>query len=134
MVNTVTLIGNVGQNPEAKELPSGSMVVNLSVATNRSWKDKDGEQQKKTTWHKVVAFNGTAKFIAGYVKKGDQLYVTGRIQNRTYEDKDGKTMYVSEIMAYRVQKLGKVENVSEGGAPVDIGPVTGDVGEEDIPF
>lgn len=104
-VNKAILIGNLGKDPEVKFLPSGGAVCNLSIATNETWTDKDGQKQERTEWHRVVVFGKTAEHCGEYLSKGRQVYVEGRIQTREYE-KDGSKRYSTEIVASTVQFLG----------------------------
>lgn len=104
-VNKVILIGNVGKDPEVRRLTSGDPVVNLSVATSESWKDKaSGERKEKTEWHRVVIFSeGLCKIVEQYAKKGNKVYVSGTIQTRKWTDKEGVERYSTEIV---VQNFG----------------------------
>lgn len=113
-VNNVLIIGNVGQDPETRFLPSGDAVTNLSVATTDTWKDKQGEKQEHTEWHRVATFGKTAEFAGEYVKKGSLIYVFGKLKTRKWQDKEGKDRYSTEIIADRVQLLGSKER--KGGA------------------
>jgi single-strand DNA-binding protein len=111
-LNKVTLIGNLGADPEIRTTPNGSKVAQFSLATSRSWTAASGEKQEKTEWHKCVAWNakgrgtGLADVIERYAKKGDKLYVEGEIQYRQYEDKDKQTRYVTEINVRDILLLG----------------------------
>lgn len=96
-VNRVILLGRLGKDPELKSTPSGQAVCNFSIATDRTWKDKEGEKQKATTWHNMVAWGKIAEVINQYCKKGQQLYIEGRIDNRTYEQ-DGVKKYASDVV------------------------------------
>ena len=99
-VNKVILLGRVGNDPEVKFMPSGNAVVNLSIATNRKFKNQDsGAFEDKTEWHRVVFFNKPAETIGQYVKKGQQLYVEGRLQTRKWQDKDGIEKYSTDIIS-----------------------------------
>lgn len=102
-VNKVILIGNVGKDPEVRRLTSGDPVVNLSVATSESWKDKSsGERKKKTEWHRVVIFNEhIAKVAEQYVRKGSKIYLEGSLQTRKWTDKDGAEKYSTEIVVQK---------------------------------
>ena len=98
-VNKVILLGRVGNDPDVKFMPSGNAVVNLSLATNRKFKNQDsGSYEDKTEWHRVVFFNKPAETIGQYVKKGQQLYVEGRLQTRKWQDKDGIEKYSTDIV------------------------------------
>jgi len=98
-INKVTLLGNLGKDPEVKFLPSGQAVANFSIATTDRYKDKAGEWQDRTEWHNVVAYARTAEIVRDYVKKGNKLYVEGRLTTRSWDDKDsGKKVYRTEIV------------------------------------
>ena len=104
-VNKVILLGRVGNDPEVKFMPSGNAVVNLSIATNRKFKNQDsGSYEDKTEWHRVVFFNRLAEIVEQYVKKGTKLYLEGRLQTRSYEQ-DGVKKYSTEIVANEMQML-----------------------------
>ncbi len=102
-INKVILYGNLTRDPELKSLPGGSAVVNFSVATNRVWKDKNGQRQDSAEYHNVVAFGRTAETINQYMKRGSSIFVEGRIQTRNWEGADGKKNYRTEIIADKVQ-------------------------------
>src|SRR3978361_1881549 len=110
-VNKVILIGNLGADPEVRYMPSGDAVANLRIATTENWKDKAGEKQEKTEWHRVAFFGKLAEIAGEYLKKGSQVYVEGRLQTRKWQDKDGAEKYTTEIVADRMQMLG-----SRGGS------------------
>lgn len=105
-VNRVIILGNVGKEPEVRYLPNGDAAVNLSVATSRNWKDKDGNRQEETEWHRVSFFGKLAEIVGEYVKKGKPLYVEGRLKTRKWADKDGVEKYTTEIIAESMQLLG----------------------------
>ncbi|MDQ4147453.1 MAG: single-stranded DNA-binding protein [Pseudomonadota bacterium] len=106
-VNKVILVGNLGQDPEVKYMPSGGAVCNISLATTDSWKDKNtGERQERTEWHRVVFFNRLAEIAGEYLRKGSQVYVEGRLQTREWQDKEGQKRYTTEIVAGDMQMLG----------------------------
>lgn len=96
--NRVTLIGNLGQDPETKTLETGKKVTNFTLATDDGYKNSDGQKVSETTWHNIVAWNGLAEIAGKYLKKGRQVAVEGRIVYRTYEDKKGVTKYITEIV------------------------------------
>jgi len=102
-LNKVFLYGNLTRDPELKALPSGSNVVNFSVATNRVYKDKNGQQQETTEFHNVVAFGRQAEVIAQYVKKGRPLFIEGRLQTRSWDGQDGKKNYRTEVILEQFQ-------------------------------
>jgi single-strand DNA-binding protein len=106
-VNKVILLGNVGKDPEVKFLPSGAAVANFSIATSDRYKDKAGEWQERTEWHNVAAFARTAEIVRDYVKKGTQLFVIGKIQTRSWDDKDsGQKKYRTEVLVNELSLLG----------------------------
>ena len=105
-VNKVILVGNLGKDPEVRYMPSGDAIANISLATTDSWKDKNGEKQEKTEWHKVAFFGKLAEIAGEYLKKGSQVYVEGRLQTRKWQDKEGHDRYTTEIVADRMQMLG----------------------------
>ena len=105
-VNKVILIGNLGADPETRYLPNGDAVTNLRLATTESWKDKSGNKQEHTEWHRVSFFGKTAEIVDTYCKKGSPIYVEGRIRTRKWQDKDGQDRYTTEIVGDRMQLLG----------------------------
>lgn len=105
-VNKVILVGNIGRDPETRYMPSGDAMVNLSLATTDQWKDKGGERQEKTEWHRIVLFGKTAEVAGQYLRKGSQVYIEGRLQTRKWTDKEGQERYTTEIVADRMQMLG----------------------------
>ena len=114
-VNKVILIGNVGQDPETKYMPSGGAVTNLSIATSESWKDKQtGQPQERTEWHNIVVWGPLAEICGKYLHKGKQVYIEGKIQNRSYDDRDGNKRYISEIVASEMQMLSRAGEQSGG--------------------
>ncbi len=140
-VNKVIVVGNLGQDPETRYMPSGSAVTNMRIATNESWKDKQtGEQKDRTEWHNVAMFGRLAEIAAEYLRKGSQVYIEGKLRTRKWQDKDGNDRYTTEIIADEMQMLGAR---SGGGAPVisDSPPAgapppqpSGDDFDDDIPF
>ena len=106
-VNKVILIGNLGRDPELRYLPSGGAVTKFSLATGAKWKDKDGQWQDRTDWHNIVSFGRTAEVCNEYLKKGSPVYVEGRIQTRSYDDRDGNKRWITEIIAQSVRMLGR---------------------------
>ncbi|HVK55169.1 MAG TPA: single-stranded DNA-binding protein [Burkholderiales bacterium] len=105
-VNKVILVGNLGRDPEVRYMPDGGAITNVSIATTDTWKDKSGEKQEKTEWHRVVFYSRLAEIAGEYLKKGSQVYVEGRLQTRKWQDKDGVEKYTTEIVADRMQMLG----------------------------
>ncbi|HYC38315.1 MAG TPA: single-stranded DNA-binding protein [Usitatibacter sp.] len=114
-VNKVILIGNLGRDPETRYMPDGGAITNISIATTDTWKDKQGEKQEKTEWHRVAFFGKLAEIAGEYLKKGSQVYVEGRLQTRKWQDKDGNDKYTTEIVADRMQMLGSRQGMGGGG-------------------
>jgi single-strand DNA-binding protein len=115
-VNKVTLLGNLGKDPEVKFLPSGQAVANFTIATSDRYKDKAGEWQDRTEWHNVVAYARTAEIVRDYVKKGNKLYVEGRLTTRSWDDKDsGKKIYRTEIVVNDLVLIGGRGDGEGGG-------------------
>ena len=136
MVNKVILVGNLGRDPEIRSTTSGMPVANLSLATNRRWTDRDGNPQEHTEWHRVVVFGRQAEVAGQYLSRGRQLYVEGRLQTRSWEDRQtGETKYSTEVVADFFKMLGRRgdnggPSPEPQGAP-DHGPEPED---DDIPF
>jgi single-strand DNA-binding protein len=124
-VNKVILLGNLGRDPETRYTTGGDAVTNLNIATSEQWKDKSGEKQERTEWHRVVLFGRQAEIAGEYLKKGRSVYIEGRLQTRKYTDKDGVEKYSTEIVGDRMQLSGgsreggggDVEFSGGGGAP-----------------
>ena len=105
-INKVIIVGNCGQDPETRYLPSGGAVTNMSLATSEAWKDKNtGEQQERTEWHKVVFFNRLGEIAGEYLKKGSKVYVEGSLRTRKWQGQDGSDRYTTEIVASEMQML-----------------------------
>ena len=148
-INKVILVGNLGQDPETRYMPSGSAVTNFTVATNESWKDKQtGEQKERTEWHKVAMFNRLAEIAAEYLRKGSQVYIEGKLRTRKWQDQNGQDRWTTEIIADEMQMLGGrgaggpggggggsfgggQQGSGGGNAPPQPGP---DDFDDDIPF
>jgi single-strand DNA-binding protein len=105
-VNKVILVGNLGADPDMRYTPSGQGVCELRVATSESWNDKNGQRQERVEWHRIVVWGKRAEVCAKYLSKGRQVYVEGRIQTRSYDDKEGNKRYITEVIANDVQFLG----------------------------
>ena len=119
-LNKVSLLGHLGSDPEVRSTSNGTRVATLSLATSRQWKNQAGEQQEKTEWHRVVLWNnnrgtGLADVAERYLKKGSQVYVEGSIEYRTWEDREGKTRYTTEIRAREMIMLSGRGDAGEGG-------------------
>jgi single-strand DNA-binding protein len=115
-VNKVILIGNLGRDPETRYTTGGDAVTNLNIATSETWKDKAGEKQEKTEWHRVVLFGRQAEIAGEYLKKGRSVYIEGRLQTKKYTDKDGVEKYSTEIVGDRMQLLGSRDGGGGGDA------------------
>jgi single-strand DNA-binding protein len=149
-LNKVELYGNLTRDPEVKALPSGQQVANFAIATNRSYKDKNGARQEQTEFHNVVAFGRTAEVIGQYLKKGRPIYVEGRLQTRTW-DKDGQKQYRTEVIVENFQfgadggrgeggSAPRMAEAQSGGSDMDMGSSDAiqypdeEINPEDIPF
>ncbi len=114
-VNKVILVGNLGKDPELRYTPSGTAVVTFSLATTERYKDRDGNKQTKTEWHNIVAWRQLAEICGKYLHKGKQIYIEGKIQNRSYDDRDGNKRYISEVVVNEMQMLGSRDDNQQGG-------------------
>ncbi|RPJ17014.1 MAG: single-stranded DNA-binding protein [Desulfobacteraceae bacterium] len=142
-INKAIIVGRLGRDPEIRYTPGGVAVANFSVATSEEWKDKESNEKKeRTEWHRIVAFGKLGEICGEYLSKGKMIYVEGRIQTRSWEDKDGNKKYTTEIVASDVQFLdrkdsgsgdyaGKGSDKPERGAA---GPAYHDSKDDDIPF
>ena len=106
MLNMAQIIGHLGRDPDVRYTPEGTAVSKLAVATNQTWKDKDGEKQERTEWHRVVLFGKVAEIAREYLKKGSLVYLQGRLQTRKWQADDGQDRYTTEIVAERMKMLG----------------------------
>lgn len=142
MLNKVILIGNVGKDPEVQTMQDGeTKVAKFSLATSESYKNKSGERVTNTEWHNIVAWRGLAKVIESYIKKGSQIYIEGKLTNRSYE-KDGQTRYFTEIVASEMKMLGTKGDSEQSTGQSNTPPphagqqapeFAGDM-EDDLPF
>ncbi|WP_405240242.1 single-stranded DNA-binding protein [Lentisalinibacter orientalis] len=144
-INKVILVGNLGQDPDTRYMPSGSAVTNLRIATSEQWKDKQtGEQKERTEWHNVAMFGRLAEIAAEYLRKGSQVYIEGKLRTRKWQDKQGNDRWTTEVIADEMQMMGG-RGGGGGAGPMssqDSGPSGGNYpdtggGEEfddDIPF
>jgi len=145
-INKVILVGNLGRDPETRYMPSGGAVTNVSIATSKSWRDRDsGEQKERTEWHRIVFFNRLAEIANEYLKRGSKVYVEGELRTREWE-REGQKHYTTEIVANEMQMLdsrneGGMGAMGGGGsAPSrsqqsdDFGPPPSDDFDDDIPF
>jgi single-strand DNA-binding protein len=155
-VNKVILVGNLGRDPETRYMPDGGAITNISIATTSTWKDKSGEKQEATEWHRIAFFGKLAEIAGEYLKKGSQVYVEGKLRTRKWQDKDGVEKYTTEVIADAMQMLGGRQGMggdaggggdyakaSSGGAPATSSKPAGgakggaakfDDMDDDIPF
>ena len=143
-VNKVTLLGRLGKDPDLRYTPSGTAVANFSMATDMVWKDQEGNQQQKTEWHRIVAWKKTAEIANNYLKKGRQVYIEGRLQTRSWTDKNDVIRYTTEVIVDNLVLIGsKTERAEE---TIDVPPPAADEfepgepegapapSEDDLPF
>ncbi|WP_316348496.1 single-stranded DNA-binding protein [Desulfuromonas acetoxidans] len=109
-INKVILVGNLGADPELRYTPAGAAVVNFSLATSETYKDRDGNRQTKTEWHNIVAWRQLAEICGKYLHRGKQVYIEGSLQTRKWQDRDGNDRYTTEILANKMQKLGRTDD------------------------
>ncbi len=136
-INKVILIGNLGQDPEIKTMPSGGTVCNLSLATTEVWTDKQrGEHQERTEWHRVVLFKRLAEIAGEYLHKGSKIYLEGHLQTRKWQDRDGQERYITEIIGNDFQMLdARGGDVPPANAPQRAQPAAANAYfDNDIPF
>ncbi len=148
-LNKAMLIGNLGKDPELRYTTSGVAVVSFSIATSESWKDQEGNLQERTEWHNIVAWRKLAEICGEWLKKGKKVYIEGRIQTRSYDDKNGVKKYITEIVADDMIMLdgagGAGRSVAQGGAQGGVQGTEGsvapgtDIGggsqkDDDLPF
>ena len=133
-VNKVILLGRVGSDPEVKYMPSGNAVLNLSIATNRKFKNQEtGSYEEKTEWHRVVFFNKPAETIGQYIKKGQQLYVEGRLQTRKWQDKDGIEKYSTDIISDSFTFIGSKSDTADNNQFENKSSKNSDDFNQDVP-
>ena len=146
-INKVILVGNLGNDPEHRVMPSGGGVTNISIATSESWRDKNtGDQQERTEWHKVVFFNRLAEVASEYLRKGSKVYIEGSLRTRKWQDQSGQDRYSTEVIASEMQMLDSrgisPDIATQPDAKQQVNPAplesssTGsiDFPEDDIPF
>ena len=137
-LNKVILIGNLGQDPEARFTPQGTAVTNLSVATNESWKDQSGEMQDRTEWHRIVMYGRMAETASEYMKKGQMVYVEGRLHTREWEDQNQIKRKTTEIRCDNFTMLGRRSDAPQGTNPENPAPPSKPKpetdGDDDLPF
>ena len=133
MLNMAQIIGHLGRDPEVRYTPEGTAIANLAVATNETWKDKNGEKQERAEWHRVVLFGRVAEIAAEYLRKGSLVYLQGRLQTRKWQDDHGQDRHTTEIVAARMKMLGvkrERDTQAANGKPVAPEPPF----DDDIPF
>jgi single-strand DNA-binding protein len=141
-VNKVILVGNLGADPEVRFMSNGQAVANFRIATSEAWKDKEGQKQERTEWHRIVVWGKLGELCGEYLKKGRQVYVEGRLQTREWNDKEGKKNYTTEVVVSNVCFLGGPDGRRiEGGGRRDEGGMSGyppeggpEPMDDDIPF
>jgi single-strand DNA-binding protein len=144
-VNHVHLVGNLGKDPETRYMPNGDAVTNITIATTETWKDKNGEKQENTEWHRVVFFGKLAEIAGEYLSKGSSVYVQGKLKTKQWEDKAGVKRYTTEVISDKLEFLSKKKeganetdkgersSNSESKAPQKTGTSFDDM-DDDIPF
>lgn len=138
MVNRVLLIGRLGKDPEVRYTPDGMMVTNFTMATDEQWKDKNGQRIQRTEWHRIVTFGKLAEICSTYLSKGKLIFIEGRIQTRSWEDKDGNKRSTTEIIAANMQMLDskgmtKSQDTADDNQFQQYSGVD-QIPEEDVPF
>lgn len=116
-VNKAILVGNLGKDPELRYTAAGTAVATFTLATTERFKNRNGDQQERTEWHNIVAWGPLAEICGKYLSKGRQVYVEGRIQNRSYDDREGNKRYISEVVISEMQMLGRPGEEAGGGRP-----------------
>ena len=135
-LNKVMLIGNLGADPEIRYTPSGAAVANFNMATKAQWTTKEGEKQDRTEWHRIVAWRRLGEICGEYLHKGSLVYIEGRLQTRSWEDRDGNKRYTTEIVAQGMQMLDRAGQSAEAVSMEERFPTEEplDVPDDDIPF
>ncbi len=132
-VNKVILVGNLGRDPETRYMPDGGAITNISIATTSTWKDKSGEKQEATEWHRIAFFGKLAEIAGEYLKKGSQVYVEGKLRTRKWQDKDGQDKYTTEVIADAMQMLGSRQGMGGGEGSGDYARSSGGGGAASAP-
>ena len=134
-VNKAILLGNLGKDPEIRRLDDGRAVANFSIATSESYKNKAGERVTNTEWHNIVLWSPLAEIAENYLKKGNQVYIEGKISNRSYEDKDGVKKYISEVVGRDITLLGRAPDSAGQNQTNETNEAKKeDTVEDDLPF
>lgn len=137
MVNKIILIGRLGADPEVRYTQEGAMVTNFRLATDEQWRDKSGERVQRTEWHRIVTFGKLAEICGNYLSKGRLVYIDGRIQTRSWDDRDGNKRYTTEIVAQNMQMLERKEQGSDQIREPDNSASSHEgsrIPEDDVPF
>ncbi len=143
-VNKVILVGNLGRDPEVRYIKDGTAVANLRLATSETWNDQNGQRQERTEWHRVVAWGKLAEIAKEYMSKGRQIYVEGKLQTRSWDDREGNKRYTTEVKADQIVMLGTrgdsagsrdapASPPEQAGAP-ELPAATFEATEDDVPF
>lgn len=134
-VNKVILIGNLGKDPETRYMSNSEAVTNITLATTDTWKDKNGEKQEKTEWHRVTFYRKLAEIAGEYLKRGSSVYIEGRLETKKWTDKNGVERYTTDIIANEMKMLGNKTSYSAESVPANNKPSSGfDDCDSDIPF
>jgi single-strand DNA-binding protein len=133
-LNKVLLIGNLGADPEFRSTPSGTSVATFNIATSDRWTGKDGEPEERTEWHRIVAWGKLAEISRDYLRKGKQVFIEGRLQTRSWEDREGQKKYVTEVVANQMLMLGRAEKESATIAEPEQAESFPPEGDNDLPF
>jgi single-strand DNA-binding protein len=137
MVNKVILIGRLGKDPDVRYTPDGTMVTNFNLATDEQWKDKNGEKVQRTEWHRIVTWGKLAEICGNYLVKGKLVFIEGRIQTRSWEDKEGVKRFTTEIIASNMQMLDSKGQSKTDDASFDASSANANNGNaplDDVPF
>lgn len=138
-INKVILIGNLGKDPEVRNLESGAKVANFTLATSETYKNRDGQKVTQTEWHNIVLWRGLAEIAEKYLQKGNQVFIEGKIRSRSWDDKDGNKRYITEIVGDNLTMLGgrrDGDDNASAGVPAEENTPEADVSDEkdDLPF
>ncbi|MEX2379525.1 MAG: single-stranded DNA-binding protein [Vicingaceae bacterium] len=146
-VNKVILVGNLGKDPEVRHLESGAVVANFPIATTETYKDKSGNRQEQTEWHNIVLWRGLAEVAEKYLRKGNQVYIEGKLRSRSWEDKEGNTRYITEVIGDNMTMLGSKGSSSDNSSssapsneskqaekPAESPDLSSSEEEDDLPF
>jgi single-strand DNA-binding protein len=134
-VNKVIVLGNLGRDPELRYTPNGTAVANFTIATNETWKDRDGQKQEHTEWHRIVVWGKLAEICGEYLRKGRQVYIEGTLRSRSYKDKEGVEKNVTEIRADNMVMIGRGDGSgSDSGRGNSTSEKAPEYSDDDIPF